>query len=130
VGLLTGAIVVPVAPLVDRETILFVLFVVAICFCCFGGAATLAAVVVVGFVAVGGVVDDDIADVGGGGVADNEGGFSVFGIPHTRASVVLTTFRLGLLGSHIFALSSSDIGLLRELPVGDDDVDNVGEDDC
>jgi hypothetical protein len=34
-----------------------------------------------------------------------------------------------LLGSHIFALTSGDIGLLRELPVGDDDVDNVGEED-
>jgi hypothetical protein len=46
-----------------------------------------------------------------------------------RASVVLTTLRSGLLGSHIFALSSDDIGLLTELPVGGD---NVGEeeDDC
>jgi hypothetical protein len=55
---------------------------------------------------------DDIADVGG--VADNEG-FTVLGIPHIRDSVVLTTLRSGLLGSHIFALSSGDIGLLDEL---------------
>jgi hypothetical protein len=55
----------------------------------------------------------------------------LFGIPHMRASVVLTTLRLGLLGSHIFALSSGNIGLLRELPIGGDGADNVGEeDDC
>jgi hypothetical protein len=79
------------------------LFVVAIC-CCFGGGAA----AVVGFVVscVGG--GDDTADVDGV-AAGNEGGFTVFGIPHICDSVVLTTLRLGLLGSHIFALSSSDI---------------------
>jgi hypothetical protein len=90
------------------------LFVLAIC-CCFG-AATLAAAVVVGFVdfviCCGSVADDD-----------NKGGFTVFEIPHIFDSVVLTTFRLGLLGLHIFALSSGDIIVsLSELPAagGDD----------
>jgi hypothetical protein len=41
--------------------------------------------------------------------------FTDFGIPHMRASVVLTTLRLGLPGSHIFALSSDDIAVLGEL---------------
>jgi hypothetical protein len=128
-GLLTGAVVAPVAAPVDRETVLLLLFVVAICFCCFGRAATLAAVV--GFVVCcGSGDDDDTADVGGG-VADddNKGGFTVFGMPHIFDSVVLTTFRLGLLGLHIFALSSGDIIVsLSELLVllaaagrGDDD---------
>ncbi|MFL6342849.1 MAG: hypothetical protein ACJ72U_15055 [Nitrososphaeraceae archaeon] len=82
------------------------MLVVAICCCCccFGRAATLPAVDVVGFVVV--VVccgdDDDTADVGSGVAAYNEGGFTVFGIPHICDSVVLTTLRLGLLGSHIF----------------------------
>ena len=121
-GLLTGAIVASVGALVDRKTEL--LLVVAICCFCFG-ADTLAAGV--GFVVV---VVEDTADVGGVAV-DNEGGFSVFGMPHIFDSVVLTTLRLGLLGSHIFALSSADIGLIGELPAaGGDDVDNVGEDDC
>ena len=125
-GLLTGAIVVPVGPPVDRETVLL-LFVLAIC-CCFG-AATLATAV--GFIFVCCVDDDDTADVGG--VADdNEGGFIVFGMPHICDSVVLTALRLGLLGSHIFALSSGDIVvILSELPaVGGDDADSVGDDDC
>src|SRR5919197_6781530 len=94
VGWLTGAIV--------------VLFIVVIC-CCFKGAAA----VVVGFVNVC-CVDDDTVDVCGV-AADAKGGFTVFGIPHICASVVLTTLRLGLLGSHIFALGSDDIGLLGEL---------------
>jgi hypothetical protein len=107
--LLTGAIVAPVGPPVDRGTVL--LFVVAI-FCCFGRAATFAAVVVGFVVAVccGGGDDDNTADVGGG-VADddNKDGFTVFGIPHIFDSVVLTALRLGLPGLHIFALSSGDI---------------------
>ena len=40
---------------------------------------------------------------------DAKGGFTVFELPHIRASVVLTTLRSGLLGSHIFALTSGDI---------------------
>jgi hypothetical protein len=46
-----------------------------------------------------------------------------------RASVVLTTLRLGLLGLHIFALISGDIALLGELAV---DGGNIvgGEDVC
>jgi len=98
-----------------------VLFTAFIC-CCFG-AATAGFVVIVCCVDGG---DDDTADVGG---VDGNEGFTVLGIPHMRASVVLTTLRSGLLGSHIFALSSDDIALLTELPVGGD---NVGEeeDDC
>jgi hypothetical protein len=58
-------------------------------------------------------VVDDTADVGG--VADdNEGGFTVFGIPHICDSVVLTIWRLGLLRSYIFALSSGDIAMVNE----------------
>jgi hypothetical protein len=129
-ALITGAIVAPVAAPVDCETEL--LFVVAICCCCFLGAAILATAV--GFVVVvvccGGGDDDDTADVGGGVAADNEGGFTVFGIPHIFDSVVLTTLRLGLLGSHIFALSSGDIVVLTEPPVRGADADSVGEDDC
>jgi hypothetical protein len=116
---------------IDCETELL-LFVVAICCCCFLGAAILATAV--GFVVVvvcwGGGDDDDTADVGGGVAADNEGGFTVFGISHIFDSVVLTTLRLGLLGSHIFALSSGDIVVLIEPPVRGADADSVGEDDC
>jgi hypothetical protein len=119
-GLLIGAIVAPVAPPVGRETVLL-LFVVAICCCCCFGAAILAAGV--GFVVVCCGGDDDTADVGGV-VDDNEGGFIVFGIPHICDSVVLTTLRLGLLGWHIFALSSSDIVLLNELLPARDYDDN------
>jgi hypothetical protein len=124
-GLLTGAIAAPIVLPVDRETVLLLLFVVVVCCCCFGGVvATLA---IAGFVVVCcGGDDDDATDVGG--VVDKEG-FTVFGIPHMRASVVLTTLRLGLLGSHIFALSSADIVVvLRELAAAGDD-DEVGEDD-
>jgi hypothetical protein len=105
-GWLTGAIVVLVAPAVDGKIalLLLLLFAVVIC-CCFGGVA---AMTFAGFVIDCGDVDDT-ADVGG--VADNEG-FTVLGIPHIRDSVVLTTFRSGLLGSHILALSSEDIGLV------------------
>jgi hypothetical protein len=91
----------------------------------FGGMGTLAAVVgSVVDVCCGGCdgADDDTALVGG--VADDgKDGFTVLEIPHIRASVVLTTLRSGLLGSHIFALSSDDIDLLT---LGED---NVGEDD-
>jgi hypothetical protein len=128
--LLTGAIVAAVGAPVDRETVLL-LFVVAICCCCFGVVVTLAAVVVVvGFVVVCGGDDDDdnTADVGGGVAADDDtkGGFTVLAIPHICDSVVLTTLRLGLLGSHIFDLSSADIvvvlsELLLPAAGGDDD---------
>jgi hypothetical protein len=49
--------------------------------------------------------------------------FTVFGILHMRASVVLTTFRLGLLGLHSSALSLADIVVvvLGKLADGDDD---------
>jgi hypothetical protein len=102
---------------------------------------------VLGFVAVAVVVvvfcgdgsgddgDEDDAAADDRGVAvgdgDNKDGFTVFGIPHIRDSVVLTTFRSGLLGSHIFALSPESIVLLDELlllrlpaaasPAADDD---------
>jgi hypothetical protein len=95
------------------------LLLLAIIFCCFG-AATLAA--------SGDDFDsddDDTADVGG--VAAGNEGFTVFGIAHIRASVVLTTLRLGLLGSHIFALISGDIVVvLGELAVAG----GVAADDC
>jgi hypothetical protein len=110
--LLTIAIVAPVAPPVDFEIAVLLL-------------------VVVGFVVVvccgGGDDDDDTADVGGGVAADNEGDFTVFGIPQIFDSVVLTILRLGLLGSHIFDLSSDEIALLSELlspAAGDDDEDD------
>jgi hypothetical protein len=113
---------------------LVLLFEVFTC-CCFGGVAVFVATVV-DFVVVVCCVDgddDDTADVGGVAIDDAKGGFTVFGIPHIRASVVLTTLRVGLLESHIFALSSDDIGLLGELlplPLddgSDDDDDNDGE---
>ena len=133
--LLTITIVAPVAPPVDCEIAVLLLVVAICCCCCFGRAATLPAVVV-GFVVV--VVccgdddddDDTTADVGGGIAADNEGGFTVFGIPHIFDSVVLTTLRVGLLGSHNFALSSGDIVVLSELlllAAGDEDGD---DDNC
>ena len=94
---------------------------------------------VVGFVVVivvwgdgDGDEDDTADDIGGVAADDNKDGFIVFGIPHIRDSVVLTTFRLGLLGSQIFALSCGDIGLLDELllslrlPAGGADDDNDG----
>jgi hypothetical protein len=130
-GLPTVAIVAPVAPPVDCEIAVLLLVVAICCCCCFGRAATLPAVAV-GFVVVvccggDGGGDDNTADVGGGIAADNEGGFTVFGIPQIVDSVVLTTLRLGLLGSHIFALISDEIVvLLSELlspAAGDDDED-------
>ena len=100
-----------------------IFFVFTIC-CCFGGEV----VAVVGFVVTNVCCvgdDEDSADVlCGVGTADARPGFTVLTIPHMRASVVLTTFKSGLLGSHILALSSSDIGLLT---FGGDD---VMEDDC
>jgi hypothetical protein len=108
----TGAIVAIFAPVVT-ETML-VLFVVAIC-CCFGAAAAVGFVGVVCF----GVVDDTAADDVDGVTADNVDDFIVFGIPHISDSVVLTALRLGLLGLHIFALSSGDIIVLLP-PAGDD----------
>jgi hypothetical protein len=126
-GWLTEAIVVPV---VGREIALVVLFEVFTC-CCFGTVMFAA----VGFVVVvcccDGDIDDGSVDVGGVGAADdNKSGFTVFGIPHIRDSVVLTTLRPGLLGSHIFALSPGDIGLLDELllrlpAAGDDEIDGI-----
>jgi len=127
VGWLTGAIVVPVGPPVGREIALVLLFEVFTC-CCFGGVAVFVATVVDFVVVVCCAGDDDTADVGGIADDDAKAGFTVFGIPHMRASVVLTTLRLGLLGSHIFALSSGDIVPPDEVPLpaactGDDDND-------
>jgi len=124
VGWLTGAIVVPVRPAVGRKIALVLLFDV-FTGCCFGGVAVFVAVVV-DFVVVVCCVDgdDDTADVGGVAADDAKGGFTVFGIPHIFDSVVLTTLRVGLLGSHIFALSSDDIGLPDG---GSDDDDNDGD---
>jgi hypothetical protein len=90
-GLLTGAIVAPATLLVGREIVLLSVVAIFYC-CCFGGVAAFAPAAV-GFVVVvccdgGNGDDDDTADVGG--VADGaEGGFTVFGMSHIRASVVL-----------------------------------------
>ena len=94
--MLIGAIFAPVASSVSREValVLFVVFVICCCFRC-GGVDTLSTDV--GFVVVVGLgVDDDTSDVGGVAFVVF---FTVFGIPHICASVVLTIFRLGLLGS-------------------------------
>jgi hypothetical protein len=88
--------------------ILLFLFVDANCCSCFEESDILE--LDVGF---GVVLDIDVVVVG---IAGNEG-FTVFGIPHIVDSVVLTTFRPGLPGSHIFALTSGDIVLIDELPV-------------
>jgi hypothetical protein len=108
VALLTGAIVVSVEPTIGSEIALVLLSEVFTC-CCFGGVALSGAACC--------VADDDVdmADVCDVATDDAKGGLTVFAIPHKRDSVVLTTLRLGLLGSHIFALSSGDIWLLGEL---------------
>jgi hypothetical protein len=106
-GLLTGEVV----GLDDPGAALLLFFIVVICWCYFE---------VDGLTTVGLVVDDDTAKVDG--IADSVGGFTVFA-PHMRDSVVLTTLRSGLLGSHIFALSSAEIDVtLGELllSAGDD----------
>jgi hypothetical protein len=128
----TGDIVATFVPVVPETAFVLLLFVVAICCCCFGAAAAAA----VGFVVVVccGVVDDTAVDedVDGAG-DDNSGDFIVFGIPHISDSVVLTALRLGLLGSHIFALSCGDIVAILSPPSGDDWRDAIGvddEDDC
>jgi hypothetical protein len=77
-----------------------------------------------------GAIDGDEVVFDGGVAADDgpSAGCTVLGIPHTRASVVLTTFRLGLLGLHIFALiSGNSAASLVELAVDGGDI--VGEDD-
>jgi hypothetical protein len=99
-------------PPVSCEVTLALVFVIGCCLVEGGGGGergldTLATDV--GFVVV--IVcwgtDDDTDDVCGGVVvAGAVCGFTVRGIPHIRDSVALTTFRLGLAGSHIFALSS------------------------
>ena len=67
--------------------------------------------------------DDEVVVFGGGATVDASAGSTVLGIPHMRASVVLTTLRLGLLGLHIFALISGGIAaLLGELAVDGGDI--------
>jgi hypothetical protein len=86
-------------------------------------------VVLLGNCAIGAAVGDE-AVLLGDAAGSNKGGFIVFAIPHMRDSVVLTTLRSGLLGSHIFALSPGDIVVLGELVVGGGaDAPNVGDDD-
>jgi hypothetical protein len=92
-------------------------------FCCFGATILAAS----SFVVVGGddtaVVDVDVdVDVDGIAAAVVVLLFTVLGTPHIRASVVLTTLRLGLPGAHIIALTSGDIVVLREECVGDNGV--------
>ena len=73
---------------------------------------------------------DEVVGFGGGATDDASDGPTVLGIPHMRASVVLTTLRLGLPGLHIFALISGDIVVLLGELVVDDGGDIVGEDVC
>ena len=76
-----------------------------------------------------GAADGDVVVFGGCATDDASAGPTVLGIPHIRASVVLTALRLGLLGLHIFALISGDmVVLLSELGVDGGNI--VGEDVC
>ena len=127
IGLLLTLLVVSygaeiVALLVRKGTLL--LFVIATC--CLG--LTLLDTCVADPAA--GVVDGDATDID---VVGDDGDeeevvvfFTVFGILQMRASVVLTTFRPGLLGLHRSALSLADIVVVPgELADGDD-----GDDSC
>jgi len=91
-------------------------------FCCFG-AARLAA----GSFLVVGCDDTAVGDVDGIAAAVVEL-FTVLGIPHMRASVVLTILRLGLPGAHIIALTCGDIVMEGEEGGGDNGVDE--DDGC
>ena len=72
-----------------------------------------------------GVLDgDDVVVVVDTGVAVVVESFTVFGILHMCASVVLTTFRLGLLGSHISDFIFSDNVVVRGILLDGDDDDN------
>jgi hypothetical protein len=105
-GLLTGAIVTAVGEPIDRETVLLLVLLFVVAICCYCFEVVVALAAAV-----------------------------VFGIPHICDSVVLTTLRLGLLGLHIFALSSADIVVVLSEPLlllpaagrGDDD---DGDDNC
>jgi hypothetical protein len=110
-GLITGLLIGAIA-----ADVVATLLLVVVIWCCFevGGDTRLFAV---DFAVWRGITDDDTDDVDG--VPANEG-FTVLGIPHICASVVLTTLRAGLLGSHILALTSGDITLLS----------TADEDDC
>ena len=100
---LVGVVDTPIAELFDGETMLLLfLFVVTICCCCFGLLELDAGFVDADSV---GLVDGDGVDTG---VAVVVGTFTVLGILHMRASVVLTTLRLGLLGLHISDFRLSD----------------------
>ena len=91
-------------------------------FCCFGATTSEAG----SFVVFSG---DDTAVVDVYGIAAAAVVvllFTVLGTPHIRASVVLTTLRLGLPGAHIIALTSGDIVTEREEGGGDN---GVGEDE-
>jgi hypothetical protein len=122
IGLLLTLLVVSygaeiVALLVPKGTLL--LFVVATC--CLG--LTLLDTCVADPAA--GVVAGDATDIDVVGDEGNEEEvvvfFTVFGILQMRASVVLTTFKPGLLGLHSSALSLADIVVvLGELADGDD----------
>ena len=78
------------------------LLLLAVTFWCFGAATAAAG------------CDADTTDVVGVAAAVVVS-FTDFGIPHICDSVVLTTLRLGLAGSHILALSSDDIVVLDGL---------------
>jgi hypothetical protein len=89
---------------------------VATCCCCFGVLELGACVTNVDFGVGDVVVDTPVAVV--------VGSFIVLGIPHTRDSVLLTTFRLGLLGSHISDFIFSGNAVVRLVLLEGDDDDN------
>jgi len=117
---LVGVVDALIAGLFDSDMrVLLLLFVVTTCCCSFGLLELDACVIDDGFDSVGVVEGDAVVDIGVGVVI---GSFTVFGIPHIRASVVLTTLRLGLLGSHISDFRLSDIVVVRGILLdGDDD---------
>jgi hypothetical protein len=116
IGELAGVVVARIAELFDSEMTLLLLFAVAICCCCFGLLEVDAGVV--GVDSVGVVDGDPVVDTG---VAVVVGTFTVLGILHMRASVVLTTLRLGLLGLHISDFRFSDTVVVRGILLDDDD---------
>ena len=89
-------------------------------FCCFGATTSEAG----SFVVVGGdgTAVGDVDGIAAAAVVVLL--FTVLGTPHIRASVVLTTLRLGLPGAHIIALTSGDIVMERE-----EGNNGVGEDE-
>lgn len=115
---LVGVIDAAIVGLFDSEmtSLLLLLLLLAVCSCCFGVLELDACVAGVD----SGVLDGDavVVDTGVAVVVES---LTVFGILHMCASVVLTTFRLGLLGSHISDFIFSDNVVVRGILDGDDD---------